>query len=609
MPATRNAEPGPGRIAKDADSLAKVSIAGGKLVVAGGINDGSFSDPAYHWDNGAGGFSRGIAVQFDFTLTSQNGLVLGLAATTPVTLAQTKHALVFPDATFELPSLKCRDISNSMTGEISAMATELNATITFRLTVLADGGALLEAKGWLFGSDGLWRGVAYYRLGTDATLFPDFMVDDGAFTLDNLTVTPATTPQQYEAYYNGGFGAVGSYQIGRAISPDGTFLCRAVGNPVLSAGAGGQWDDDHVKDPWVLKDGATYRMWYSGHDGTNYRIGYAESSDGVTWTKSPSNPMIALGGASAFDESACAFPIVVKDINAPVAKRWRMIYSGKTVGGTWQLGYAFAANPNGPWTKGSSNPVVPFGGSADPAGCVAGAIVKSGSTYYLFYGGVVSGDVGQICLVTFTDFEGTYTKSSANPLLVPRTGAQALTANAAAGDTTLSVANSSVFRIGEPVVVASTTIEQNRISAIPNGTSVTLVAKLRNAHTTANSAKITTSYLSISPRSVVLENGTWKMLMVPTLGGDQGINHEETNSYATSSAPDSGWALNDTYTPLMWLSGMGENMGWEFKSTENIVWVLDADTGAREFLGPAAPSETRRRVPAVPSIPTVAGGL
>ena len=51
------------------------------------------------------------------------------------------------------------------------------------------------------------------------------------------------------------------------------------GNPVLNVGGSGTWDDYHVAQGTVLFDGAEYRMWYSGNDGLNYRIGLATSAD------------------------------------------------------------------------------------------------------------------------------------------------------------------------------------------------------------------------------------------------------------------------------------------------------------------------------------------
>lgn len=43
-------------------------------------------------------------------------------------------------------------------------------------------------------------------------------------------------------------------------------------------------DEYAIARPSVLKDGGVYRMWYS-YRGPTYRIGYAESADGITWQR------------------------------------------------------------------------------------------------------------------------------------------------------------------------------------------------------------------------------------------------------------------------------------------------------------------------------------
>lgn len=43
-------------------------------------------------------------------------------------------------------------------------------------------------------------------------------------------------------------------------------------------------DEYAMSKPCVLKDGETYRMWYS-YRGKAYRIGYAESPDGIQWSR------------------------------------------------------------------------------------------------------------------------------------------------------------------------------------------------------------------------------------------------------------------------------------------------------------------------------------
>ena len=73
-------------------------------------------------------------------------------------------------------------------------------------------------------------------------------------------------------------------------------------NLVLDVGTSGAWDDNRVERACVIKDGAVYKMWYSGHNGSNYQIGYATSNDGFIWEKHPGNPVLTAGSSGRFDE-------------------------------------------------------------------------------------------------------------------------------------------------------------------------------------------------------------------------------------------------------------------------------------------------------------------
>jgi hypothetical protein len=53
---------------------------------------------------------------------------------------------------------------------------------------------------------------------------------------------------------------------------------------VMNVGFEGTYDTGGINFPWVMKEGGTYKVWYSGYDGSNYRIIYATSPDGQTWT-------------------------------------------------------------------------------------------------------------------------------------------------------------------------------------------------------------------------------------------------------------------------------------------------------------------------------------
>lgn len=65
-------------------------------------------------------------------------------------------------------------------------------------------------------------------------------------------------------------------------------------NPVFTAGPPGAWDAKIRERGWILREGETWHLWYTGYDGTeNARmmLGYATSADGLQWTRSLQNPI------------------------------------------------------------------------------------------------------------------------------------------------------------------------------------------------------------------------------------------------------------------------------------------------------------------------------
>jgi len=83
------------------------------------------------------------------------------------------------------------------------------------------------------------------------------------------------------------------------------------GTPVLDVGPRGSWDERGVADPYVIRIGHTYYMFYLGVDrARRQRLGLAMSPDGLTWYKLRSNPILELGGYGAFDENGLGEPAV-----------------------------------------------------------------------------------------------------------------------------------------------------------------------------------------------------------------------------------------------------------------------------------------------------------
>lgn len=95
-------------------------------------------------------------------------------------------------------------------------------------------------------------------------------------------------------------------------------------------------DEYAVGRPSVLHDGETYQMWYSIRSFREpYRIGYAESSDGVAWTRKDSEAGVNRS-ETGWDSKMICYPNVVR-----VGNRLLMFYNGNRHGETG-FGYAEA---------------------------------------------------------------------------------------------------------------------------------------------------------------------------------------------------------------------------------------------------------------------------
>lgn len=165
---------------------------------------------------------------------------------------------------------------------------------------------------------------------------------------------------QYVMFYSGYDGA--TYRIGRATAPshEGPWT-KYVSNPVLDLGSGGSWDDAGVTFPTVLYEptdtGREWKMWYIGNDGSGFtKIGYAYSSDGITWTKYASNPVITYSGTvGAWDRYSVAIGAVLQESGT-----YNLFISGRkgTTNPQWQGGLYTCTDPEGTYTVYGSNPIM-----------------------------------------------------------------------------------------------------------------------------------------------------------------------------------------------------------------------------------------------------------
>ena len=92
-----------------------------------------------------------------------------------------------------------------------------------------------------------------------------------------------------------------------------------------------------IAKPCVLKEGGLYRMWYS-HRGEKYRIGYAESDDGIAWRRKDELVGIDVS-AEGWDSEAIQYAHVFRHRG-----ELYMLYNGNAYGKTG-FGLAVCTDP------------------------------------------------------------------------------------------------------------------------------------------------------------------------------------------------------------------------------------------------------------------------
>ncbi len=191
----------------------------------------------------------------------------------------------------------------------------------------------------------------------------------------------------YRMWFAGGFWAPPVSRIYTATSPDAaTWTVSAT--PALAPGPAGTWDDYAVGYPAVVRDSqGRYHLYYTGDDGVspgwNLRIGRATSTDGVTFTRAGSSPVLSPGPAGSWDDREAETPAVLE--GAP----WGMWYTGVHTAGRGEIGRATSDDGEN-WTKSPGNPALTVGPAAawDGASVLTPFAIVDGPNVYLYYTGV-----------------------------------------------------------------------------------------------------------------------------------------------------------------------------------------------------------------------------
>lgn len=196
--------------------------------------------------------------------------------------------------------------------------------------------------------------------------------------------------------------------IGRATAsvPEGPWTADA--KPVLLNGSAGEWDENQVLAPHVIKTNDGYIMYYSGSDSKGkQQIGMATSSDGINWKKyndpSTSQPFadsdpVLKPEEKKWDSGWVHQPRVFKTENG-----WVMIYRGTLTVAGQSMAIGIASSTDGiVWERLADNPVFSHR-QIKRAGYMwfHNALVVD-DVYYLF----VEGDINQTTHIFLATHEG-----------------------------------------------------------------------------------------------------------------------------------------------------------------------------------------------------------
>jgi predicted GH43/DUF377 family glycosyl hydrolase len=202
-----------------------------------------------------------------------------------------------------------------------------------------------------------------------------------------------------------------------ATSSDGLVWTKYAGNPIMSPsvaweGSGGA---NHEDSPTaILKEDGIYKLWYHGISNTTRAIGYAESKDGLAWTKYAGNPVLSPGPNGAWDADTVCEPRVVR-----VGAQYYMFYTH--CAGSHGIGLATSGDGKS-WTKYAGNPVLTIAAGAvwDNQQVSWGEVYYDGQRFFMWYPGRKTTDTGGFSLGVATSSDGkVWTRSPNNPVMTP----------------------------------------------------------------------------------------------------------------------------------------------------------------------------------------------
>jgi predicted GH43/DUF377 family glycosyl hydrolase len=189
-------------------------------------------------------------------------------------------------------------------------------------------------------NDNYHKGQERYRIsyatslnGIDWNVYPNYVLYaiSGSWNSEGVAAPSVIKDGNTYKMWFSGRNSSGVWSIGYATSSNGIDWNQHVNNPIFVNNL--SWEGSHVSSADIIQRNNELLMLYHAGPVVPKAIGYATSGDGVNWVKN-SQAILELGGAGEFDSVYIGTPSVIINNN----KLW-MYYSGYD-GGEWSIGLA-----------------------------------------------------------------------------------------------------------------------------------------------------------------------------------------------------------------------------------------------------------------------------
>lgn len=305
--------------------------------------------------------------------------------------------------------------------------------ISGNLNLLSDSTAELLVEGipegvWHLKVDGLNNNnLVVYTGETDVEVQANFI------SQVNLTLNPSST----------GLGSI-QINVNWGVTPVVTFPFKDyANNPILLPGFS-VWDND-IRDANVIFDEGKYKMYYTSlKQNGQGAISYAESMDGLTWTRPYPQPLIYPGGSNtlSWDAKCITSGAIIKNDGM-----YYLFFHGfSDPYGPWGIGLATSMDGIN-WVK-RPNPILGVT-SGDEYQIIPTSVIRWGNQFLLYYT-TRNYPSYKTCVATSTDLIN-WTKYPGNPIVT-----------ASAPWEGIMVSSSSVIADGDSLLMVYSSLQGNK---------------------------------------------------------------------------------------------------------------------------------------------------